>query len=476
MIIGEGSSGTVHIRKDNKSHVVKVFHKSNYELKPEFCQEVAALRLLKGSHYIPYIHHVGDHKITMERYFTDLSRYIESGNIKSGDLKLITYHVALALYESQNCDLIHQDVKPANVLLRVDSEKNVIGAVLADWGNSSLNGSWSKSRKTILNIQSLGFRAPEIILGTNFISPAMDVWGLGCIMLSIMTQSLSYFYQNNEISILMDIFYLCGTPKNQTHFAPRYSSRIIETFGDYHPDLVDLLSIILVSHPNQRATIVEVLNHPYFGLKSKFKSQSKPSIKQNKGGSRYFQSITTKFNNNPRTASLAQYFYDHVPSTFSRRKYVKEACLVLASKITDFSYVDLVSLNIEPNDDYAHIETQIFNFYQENLWAFSHIPPPSVQRIFFNPTKTIQRMAPLDLKLNPVKFFIRVLHSDNKYKYAIVIISEMTQILSFENYLFNESQLFQLGIEYYSTWKHYATSFHYINVLMLRLEISFFSE
>jgi serine/threonine protein kinase len=74
--------------------------------------------------------------------------------------------------------VIHRDLKPQNLLL------SRTGALkIADFGLA--RGFSVPMRCYTHEVVTLWYRAPEVLLGTKFYSPAVDVWSVACIFVEM---------------------------------------------------------------------------------------------------------------------------------------------------------------------------------------------------------------------------------------------------------------------------------------------------
>ena len=109
---------------------------------------------------------------------TDLHNVIKAGILKDVHKKYIIYQLLKGIKYIQSADIIHRDLKPSNLL--INSECLV---KIADFGLArSVNQ--SEDRDTIMTeyVATRWYRAPEIVLGSNKYSKAVDMWSVGCIL------------------------------------------------------------------------------------------------------------------------------------------------------------------------------------------------------------------------------------------------------------------------------------------------------
>lgn len=66
--------------------------------------------------------------------------------------------------------------------------------------------------KYSLDVSTLWYRAPEILLGCQQYNEAADIWAIGCVMAE-MIQCQPLFKSDCEIGQIFEIFKVLGTPK-----------------------------------------------------------------------------------------------------------------------------------------------------------------------------------------------------------------------------------------------------------------------
>jgi cyclin-dependent kinase 2 len=74
---------------------------------------------------------------------------------------------------------LHRDLKPSNILMDVSTNR----VKIADFG---LAKSFVLPGRPLTNeVQTLNYRAPELILGARFYGTSVDIWSLGCIFVEL---------------------------------------------------------------------------------------------------------------------------------------------------------------------------------------------------------------------------------------------------------------------------------------------------
>lgn len=109
---------------------------------------------------------------------TDLHAVIKAGILKQVHKQYIIYQLLKGIKYIQSGDIIHRDLKPSNIL--INSECLI---KIADFGLArSINQTEEKDAIMTEYVATRWYRAPEIVLGSNKYSKAVDMWSVGCIL------------------------------------------------------------------------------------------------------------------------------------------------------------------------------------------------------------------------------------------------------------------------------------------------------
>lgn len=136
----------------------------------------------------------------------DLKKFLDKNKhtLTQNQIKYYLYQILNGLNFCHSRRVIHRDLKPQNVL--IDKDGNI---KIADFG---LARAFGVPIKTLTHeVETLWYRAPEILLGQKQYSLGVDMWSLGCIF-SEMVEKRPLFMGDSEIDQIFKIFQYHGTP------------------------------------------------------------------------------------------------------------------------------------------------------------------------------------------------------------------------------------------------------------------------
>jgi len=163
---------------------------------------------------------------------TDLKTHMLQNKLSFNEIRGIFKQIAEAIYFCHDLNIIHRDVKQSNIL--VDDEKQI---KLIDFGLSNYTAEEGKLRSTFCG--SPAYAAPEMLLGTKYFGPEVDIWSLGVVLYTMVTTKLPFESVGQLLKGTYDI------PENMDE------------------DLIQLIKSMLNSVPENRISIKDVLNHPW---------------------------------------------------------------------------------------------------------------------------------------------------------------------------------------------------------------------
>uniref|UniRef100_A0A2K5QZH7 Cyclin-dependent kinase 12 n=1 Tax=Cebus imitator TaxID=2715852 RepID=A0A2K5QZH7_CEBIM len=137
----------------------------------------------------------------------DLMGLLESGLVHFSEdhIKSFMKQLMEGLDYCHKKNFLHRDIKCSNILLNNSGQIK-----LADFGLARLYNS-EESRPYTNKVITLWYRPPELLLGEERYTPAIDVWSCGCILGELFTKK-PIFQANLELAQLELISRLCGSP------------------------------------------------------------------------------------------------------------------------------------------------------------------------------------------------------------------------------------------------------------------------
>lgn len=263
--LGQGAGGRVflgrHVSDRNKRAAIKIIHKRSSNAK--------AVRMARREHAIltelpPHKHIIQLFNVVENpRRLCLVMQYGEGGDLfdyvlKSGKLP---QHEAWRLFRQlldavnhlHKHGFMHRDIKPENIFL--DKNLNVL---LGDFG---LGGKWSSLSPTNATCGSLNYAAPEILGANYYIGPEVDLWSCGAVLYMMLTGSVPFTAESTA-----DVYENIRTASIQT---PSFLDK----------DVVELLRKLLTPHSLKRATMIDVLSHPWLQKPPhRVRSRTAPSL------------------------------------------------------------------------------------------------------------------------------------------------------------------------------------------------------
>jgi membrane-associated tyrosine/threonine-specific cdc2-inhibitory kinase len=240
--LGHGAFGSVHhCSKDHQHYAIKTFKEpltGDKDLKRR-SEEVKMMLLLSHSNHtvhliqawIQYSHLF----IQMELCQFSLLKFLEKQTLSEDQIWDILAQITLGLRDIHALDIVHLDIKPANIFI---SSQNTLK--IGDFGLASkcpiLNPEEREGDRTYL--------APEILWSSHqMTSKPADIFSLGLIALEMSCNI--YLPENGP----------CWTQLREANFSNIDFSKI--SFA-----LMDLIKSMLLPNPTERPTASDILTHP----------------------------------------------------------------------------------------------------------------------------------------------------------------------------------------------------------------------
>jgi serine/threonine protein kinase len=212
-------------------------------------------------------------------YQYNLKQLYTSHPLSSRLIESITYQLTDGIRYLHCQGIIHRDLKPQNIFLNPIGNGNYV-CVIGDFGLARRYYNQMEPLPMTTEIVTLWYRPPEVLLGQNKYTTAIDVWSLG-IIIGEMILGKPFLDGDSDIDQLYKIFSLCGTPTEKiwdglselpnytVDIFPKWNSTFNEFFksfkGSDKEPLIKLLEKILVLDPQKRMNIITLLyDDPFY--------------------------------------------------------------------------------------------------------------------------------------------------------------------------------------------------------------------
>ncbi|KKY38779.1 putative camk camkl kin1 protein kinase [Diaporthe ampelina] len=166
-----------------------------------------------------------------------LDYIISHGKLKEKQARKFSRQIASALDYCHRNSIVHRDLKIENILISKIGDIKII-----DFGLSNL---FSPRGHLKTFCGSLYFAAPELLQARAYTGPEVDVWSFGIVLYVL----------------------VCGKVPFDDQSMPALHAKIKKGLVDYpnwlSSECKNLLSRMLVTDPKQRATMAEVMAHPW---------------------------------------------------------------------------------------------------------------------------------------------------------------------------------------------------------------------
>jgi serine/threonine protein kinase len=277
--LGQGHFAKVRMGEDKYKNkvAIKIFHKEamksqrtsvhQYSL-THMERELNALRICSPHPHIASMYEVletDSHLYCVMEYVAggELYNYIVSeGYIQEPEACRLFYQMVHAVQYCHKHGISHRDLKPENILLDRKLNIKLVDFGLASWAGE---GNMVEANQLLLQTQcgSPEYAAPEVLRAKTrkgYMGATADVWSLGVVLYAMLCGTLPFTAPSVRL-VIGNI--LRGAFTMPSHLSP-------------HAQL--LLKHILTVDPTHRATLDQVMQHPWI----RFRAKNFPTISVNK--------------------------------------------------------------------------------------------------------------------------------------------------------------------------------------------------
>jgi len=181
------------------------------------------------------------------------------------------YQIFCGVKAMHDVGIIHRDLKPHNILVNTDCELKICDFGMARKEEVSIDMSDE--------VQTIWYRAPELLVDMKSYSKPIDMWSCGTILGELLIRRALYMGRH-ALHMVQLIVQMLGSPSEEDIFFPENENRVRafikklsvppinwKTWAPHASDpALDLISKLLVFNPKKRITIEEALEHPFISL------------------------------------------------------------------------------------------------------------------------------------------------------------------------------------------------------------------
>lgn len=215
----------------------------------------------------------------------DLSGMLTNPDIRFTDAQVKCYMLQLleGLRYLHDSHILHRDMKAANILI---SNKGILQ--IADFGLARHyegdtpvpgQGNGKATRDYTSLVVTRWYRPPELLLTLKRYTPAIDMWGVGCVFAE-MFERKPILEGRSDIDQCVKIFKLLGSPTQEnmpgwselpgcegTNVWEKQRGDIDHRFRNIGPEGLHLLKSMLCLDWRKRINAIDALQHDYFKVK-----------------------------------------------------------------------------------------------------------------------------------------------------------------------------------------------------------------
>lgn len=276
--VGEGTYGVVYKARHKDSGEVVALKRVRLDDDDEgvpssALREICLLKELKHKNIVRLLDVIhSDKKLTMvfEYCDQDMRKYFDGlkGRISAQQVQSLLYQMLRGLAFCHECNILHRDLKPQNLLINKNGELK-----LADFGLARAFGVPVKFFSA--EVVTLWYRPPDVLMGAKLYTTSIDMWSAGCIFAEIANAGRPLVPGTDIEDQLKRIYKVVGTPtvdswpdvsslpdyKAVGHYPAANLSALVPYLTEPGRDL---LGKFLICNPDYRISAVDAMRHAYF--------------------------------------------------------------------------------------------------------------------------------------------------------------------------------------------------------------------
>jgi serine/threonine protein kinase len=271
-VLSSGTYGEIYVCKGylkngtcidiiEKSYI----HKSNHCIPSDLIKELSTYTKLFNQPHIAFMY---DFKLTrfknsifLEKGLYNLKEFISTVKLNKIQKINLMYQFASGLYSIHSNNIIHCDLKPANIIITNNVRSPILKII--DFGLAIPD---DDNQNKPINVQTPCYKSPEILMKYTNYDNKIDIWSFGLIILEIAGLEKSLFYTKNysdekELDKILNFI----IQKDFKKFIPKPFQK--------SSWFLDLIERIFVFESTKRINIYQILNHPLFNSKNSIVEQ-----------------------------------------------------------------------------------------------------------------------------------------------------------------------------------------------------------
>jgi serine/threonine protein kinase len=399
--VGEGSYGKVFVyksEKKDKKYAVKIFDAHSANLLETSILATFRHPYIIHAEYIDY--HAGENKIYMFMPLakSDLLKHLHKTPFINSYTKekLWCYQIAKAVECLHNHKIIHADLKPSNILFYHNDLVKITDFTLTvkSWHDNSV---FRKQACTI------NYRPPEVFI-KGIWNMSLDIWSLACLFYEIVFRVALFHHQKDLMvdskcdakkilyqrmfNALLDWRHYSEQediedPYNNKHKINYNELKLHQQWESFDSVLKDLLYKMLRWKSNERISIKEVLEHPWF---DEIKQTQLPQVYS----TITYTKPTIATNKINRYATLIEYYSKNDINKVNNN-IVQELALNLAIRCNDLHILEdimikiIVVISLKIIFSYNEEEISNYNNHFKNIFNSDYYNLESIilQHLYF---------------------------------------------------------------------------------------------